>query len=241
VLLLHGGLSNADAFGMQTPAFAEHYRVLLPERRGHGHTADTDAPFTYPGMAEETIAFMEALDVGRAHLVGWSDGGNVALIVAGQRPDLVDKIVTIAANFDTKGYVDGFEESFKTDAGAAQMMRDDWVARSPDPPEHYDVIFEKTSAMWFGDWALSPADLARIAAPALVLTGDDDAIRLDHTVALYDALVNGQLAVVPGASHLSPVEKPDLVNGLILDFLASGPPAELLPIRRRPAPDGVGD
>jgi pimeloyl-ACP methyl ester carboxylesterase len=226
---------------MQTPVFAEQYRVLLPERRGHGHTADTDAPFTYPSMADETIAFMEALDVGRAHLVGWSDGGNVALIVAGRRPDLVDKIVTIAANFDTTGYVDGFEENFTGDSGAADMLRDEWVSRSPDPPEHFDVILQKTTAMWFGDWSLSRADLAGIAAPALVLSGDDDAIRLDHTVALYDALVNGQLTVVPGASHLSPVEKPDLVNRLILDFLASGPPEELLPMRRRPAAGGVGD
>jgi pimeloyl-ACP methyl ester carboxylesterase len=234
-------LSNADDFGMQTPAFAERYRVILPERRGHGHTADTDAALTYDGMADETIAFMEAIGTGPAHLFGWSDGGNVALIVALRRPDLVKKFAVTGTGFNTDCYVDGFEAYFAADADAANMLRDEWLERSPDPPEHYEVVLEKTRSMWFGDWALTPDELARITAPALVMGGDDDAVRLEQILAMYEAIPNAQLAVIPGASHMAPVEKPDLMNGLVLEFLASGPPQELLPFRRQGPPAPVGN
>jgi pimeloyl-ACP methyl ester carboxylesterase len=71
LLLRHGGLSSADDIGMQTSALAEHYRVVLPERRAHSRTPDVDGPITYELMADDTIAFMEALGTGPAHLVGW--------------------------------------------------------------------------------------------------------------------------------------------------------------------------
>lgn len=233
LLLLHGGLSNADDFGSQTPAFSEKYRVILPERRGHGHTVDVDGPMTYDVMADDTIAFMETMGTGPSHLVGWSDGGNIALIMARHRPDLVKKFVTLGAGFNTDCYVDGFEAYFAPGSPSSGMLRDEWVARSPDPAEHYDVVLQKTIDMWFGDWAMSTDDLARITAPAMMMSGDDDAIRLDHTCTMYQAIPNAQLAVIPGASHLAPVEKPELVNQLILDFLEAGPPAELLPLRRQ--------
>ncbi len=233
LLLLHGGLSNADDFGSQTPVLSQRYRVILPERRGHGHTADVAGPLTYDVMADDTIAFMEAIGTGPTHVVGWSDGGNVALVVGVRRPDLVKKVVTFGAGFSTDCYVEGFEAYFAPDAPSAGMLRDEWIARSPDAPEHYDVVLEKTKEMWFGDWALSTDDLARITAPVLVMSADDDAIRLDHTCALFEALPSAQLAVVPGASHLAPIEKPDLVNRLIVDFLEGDEPVELLPLRRR--------
>src|SRR5437868_4684842 len=81
--------SDSTAWGMQVPALAGAYRVYAPDRRGHGRTFDTDDPFTYEAAAAETITFLEQVVGGPAHLVGWSDGGNVALLVAAQRPDLV--------------------------------------------------------------------------------------------------------------------------------------------------------
>lgn len=81
----------------------KHFRVLAPERRGHGHTPDVDGPFSYDAMAADTIGFLEAVVEGAAHLVGWSDGGIIGLIVATRRPDLVRKLVPISANFDTSG------------------------------------------------------------------------------------------------------------------------------------------
>jgi pimeloyl-ACP methyl ester carboxylesterase len=236
LLLLHGGLSSADDMGMQTPALAEHYRVIVPERRAHGRTADVEGPITYEVMAEDTIALMEALGARPAHLVGWSDGGNVALIVAIQRPELVRRVVTMGSNSTAAAYVDGVRAMFDPDAADSviPVLRGEWVARAPDGPEHFPVVVEKMLKCWFEDYAIPMSDLARIEAPTLLMVGDDDIVRWDHTVELFETIPNAQLASVPGASHLAPVEKADLVNRLILEFLAAeGPPVELMPVRRR--------
>jgi pimeloyl-ACP methyl ester carboxylesterase len=100
-------------------------------------------------------------------------------------------------------------------------------------PSHWPVFFTKTMAMWREQPTLTVEDIARIPVPTLVLAGDDEPIRLDHTAALYEALPEGQLAIVPGTSHVLTLEKPDLVNRLLLEFLAeTGPPATMVPIRR---------
>ena len=95
VILLHGGLCTAETWDAQTPVLAERYRVYVPERHGHGRTPDVDGPITYETMADHTIGFMEALGIESAHLVGWSDGALVALLIALRRPGLVDKLVLL--------------------------------------------------------------------------------------------------------------------------------------------------
>lgn len=91
LLLLHGGMATNETWAGQLPDFAFRFRVLAPERRGHGHTCDLDGPMSYDDMAAETIRFLEVVVGAPAHLVGWSDGGIVALLVAMARPDLVHK------------------------------------------------------------------------------------------------------------------------------------------------------
>ena len=89
LVLLHGGLTTNATWAAQMSDFAAHFRVIAPERRGHGHTPDVEGPLSYDAMAADTIAFVTALVGGPAHLVGWSDGGIVGLLVAMARPDLV--------------------------------------------------------------------------------------------------------------------------------------------------------
>jgi pimeloyl-ACP methyl ester carboxylesterase len=85
--------------------------------------------------------------------------------------------------------------------------------------------------MWLNGPTMTVEDLARIAAPVLVMVGDDDCVTFGHTVALFESLPHGQLAVIPGTSHLALEEKPTLVNALIVDFLADGRPRRTLPVR----------
>jgi pimeloyl-ACP methyl ester carboxylesterase len=100
-------------------------------------------------------------------------------------------------------------------------------------PSHWPVFFRKSMKMWREQPTLTVEDVARIHLPTLVLAGDDEAIRLDHTAAMYEALPEGQLAIVPGTSHVLTLEKPDLVNRLLLEFLAeTGSPVTMVPIRR---------
>ena len=114
LLLLHGGICTNETWGPQLPAFADRFRVVAPERRAHGHTADVDGPLTYADMAADTIGFLDAVVGGPAHVVGWSDGGIVGLLVAIERPDLVRKLVAIGTNYDTAGVVPEAEEMLET-------------------------------------------------------------------------------------------------------------------------------
>ena len=108
-----------------------------------------------------------------------------------------------------------------------------YAERSPDGAEHFAEVFERFQTMVTTEPTLTTSDLATITAPTLVMAGDDDLVRLDHTCALYEALPAGQLAIVPGTSHVLPLERPAEVARIIMDFLASDvPPATFLPIRR---------
>ena len=232
VVLLHGGMSDSTGWGFQAPALAERYRVLTFDRRGHGKTPDTIAPFSYDAMADETVAFLETVVGGAARLVGWSDGGIVALLVSMRRPDLVPRQVLIGANFHHDGLLDAAELGDDPSSEHVAVYKMLYEANAIDP-EHWPTFFAKTSAMWSREPTLVADDLRRVETPSLVMVGDDDMIALDHTVALYEALPAGQLAVVPGTSHVLTMEKPALVNQLIVDFLAeSGAPGTLAPVRR---------
>src|ERR687885_992684 len=113
LLLLHGGFVTNETWGQQRADFAANRRVYLPERRAHGHTPDVEGPLSYHDMATDTIDFLTTVVGGPAHLVGRSDGGIVALLVAIARPDLVRKIVVTGANFKPApeiGMAEGLDE-----------------------------------------------------------------------------------------------------------------------------------
>ena len=235
VLLLHGGLSNSDLLEVIGGPLAERYRVVAFDRRGHGRTADTDEDFHYDDMATETVGVLETVVGGRAHLVGWSDGGIIALLVAQRRPDLVDRMVVIGANYHYNGIheiASGGEPS-----EALQSLAAAYAERSPDGPEHFEAVARKTFTLFGSEPTMTVEDLAGITAPTLVMSGDDDLPTLEHTVSLYEALPGGQLAVLPAASHAVVLEKPALVTDLILEFLAQElPPRTFMPHRRAQTP-----
>jgi pimeloyl-ACP methyl ester carboxylesterase len=232
VVLLHGGLGDSSNWVMQTDALAEHRRVFAYDRRGHGRTPDTDAPLTFDDMAAEAIQFLEEVVGGPAALIGWSDGAIVSLFVSLHRPDLVARQVLIGANFNHNGLIEGFDPSDDPDNEEMGIFKSLYEGIAIDP-SHWPVFYAKTMRLWREEPNLTVDDVAKATMPSLVLVGDDEPVGLDHTVALYEALPQGQLAVVPGTSHILTMEKPTLVNRLILDFLAeTGPPVTMVPIRR---------
>lgn len=223
LLMLHGGLCTAETCDAQVAALAEHYRVFVPERRGHGRTPDVEGPLTYSIMADDTIAFIEALAIGPAALVGFSDGGAVALLVALRRPDLVRKLVVIGQGANSDGAAPQ-TRAMMTSLSADMlppMLKALHAAVSPDGPDHFEVVFEKLKPSWLGGDDIELAELAKIAAPTLVLLGDRDMFTVEHAAAMQRALPDGRLAVVPGAQHSLPWDRPELVNRLLLDFLTA--------------------
>jgi len=206
--------------------------VFANERQGHGRTPDTDAPLSYERMATDTIAFLEYVVEEPAHLVGWSDGGNVALLIALERPDLVRKVVTIGSNYHTSGMVS--QGALDPEEPGLAMLRSLHQANSPNGPDHWPVFVGKINEMW-QNFRVDAARLSAISAPTLVMSGDDDAISLEHTIDLYRSIPDSALAVIPHASHLVPMEQPDRLNALILHFLQNEPPATIMPFRRAPS------
>ena len=237
VLLLHGGFVTNETWGAQRADFAADHRTFLPERRAHGHTPDVEGRLSYYDMASDTIDFLTSVVESPAHLVGWSDGGIVALLVAIERPDLVRKIVVTGANFKPVpeiGMAEALDE-LDADAPEMEMFRAMYEAASPDGAEHWPVVVGKMVEMSRTEPDIPMEDLGRIGSPTLVVVGDDDFVPLEHTIELYRAITNSELAVVPGTSHAHFMEKPSLVNRIVLDFLDNDPVPTMMPIRRATA------
>lgn len=240
LVLLHGGLNTNANWAEQMSDFSAQFRVIAPERRGHGHTADIEGPLSYDAMAADTIAFLMALGGGPAHLLGWSDGGIVGLLAAMARPDLIRKLVVIGTNYDTTGVVPEAMEGFaslQADGDELAILRTPYEAVSPDGPEHWPVVVAKFKEMVTTQPTISVEQLGGITAHTLVVVGDDDIVALDHTASLFRAIPNSELAVIPGTSHFGFMEKPELVNRLVLDFLQREPATTFWPLRRAAAGD----
>jgi pimeloyl-ACP methyl ester carboxylesterase len=232
LVLLHGGLTDASEFVATEPALTPTFRVFTPERRGHGHSPDVEGPITYDLMAGDTIAFLDEVVGGPAHLVGHSDGANVALMVALRRPDLVRRLGLVSANFNHDGLVPGTLDLI-SDLAEMDVMADAYGAVSPDGRDHFATVAAKIDRMIREEPTLTTADLAGVSARTLVMAGDDDAIAPGHTLALYLAIPSAELAIVPGTSHVLLLDKPELCNQILTDFLIRDAVATLMPIRRR--------
>ena len=238
LVLMHGGLVDARFFEPNLPALAEHFTVYTPERRGQGHTPDVDGPITYQLMAEDTVAFLDTV-VGRpAHLVGHSDGAVVAMLVAMQRPDLVDRLVMISGGFDKSG--EAMPDMAWDVAQIDQFLGPAYGEVSPDGRDHFPVVAAKIGEMAAREPHLDVSELSRVRARSLVMFADDDLMTLPHAVQMFDALPDAELAIVPGTSHFLTQEKPHLVNAIVLDFLLNDPVQPTAPVRRAPHPAATG-
>ena len=235
IVLLHGGLADNSTWAAQFSGLSPHRHVVAPERQAQGHTPDRPGPLTYQAMTDRTVNFLLALDLGPVDLLGWSDGGMVGTLIAAEHPELVRTLIVTGSGFSSAGYVPGAMEALvdlSPDDEDMAMFAAMYAQASPDGPEHFPEVWEKIRTMWAQpfDWT---AEVQRISAPTLVIVGDDDYITVEHAQAFSHAVENGQLAVVPGASHLVPMEKPDLFNQLVLDFTANPVPETMMPLRRK--------
>jgi pimeloyl-ACP methyl ester carboxylesterase len=222
VVLLHGGLCTAETLDPLTQALCSQYRVYVPERFGHGRTADVDGAITYERMAQHTIALLDALDIESARLAGWSDGALVGLLVALRRPKLVHKLVLIDQYIELAGAPEAYLRFMDalTAASVPPFLAELYGALSPDGAEHFPVVFDKLHTLWTTPTGVEVADVANVASPTLLLLGDESGMRLEHAADVFGTLPDAQLAIVPGTSHGVPLEKPHLVNQLIVDFFA---------------------
>jgi len=221
MVLLHGAMCTADTYAGLAAELAPTFAVHRPEQRGHGRTADVPGPLDYGVMAGDTIAYLEALELGPAHLVGWSDGAVVALQVAMARPDLVASLVFIGNPLTLDGLpaeMLPLPETYSADV-MPQVVRDMYGAVSPDGPDHFDTVFDKLAPMW-NDFPLVDMDeLPNLAVPTLVVVADRDMVTVEHGDVLRRTIPGARLAVLPG-DHSLPMAKAGLTAALVVDFVA---------------------
>ena len=220
VLLLHGGFCSIETLTAQIEHLAPSYEVHAPERPGQGRTPDRVGPITFDDMVRDTLGYLDAREIPAAHVIGFSDGAITGLLLARDHADRVLSLVAISGNLDPDAFVgdDAAEHESGLDPNRFSKAYD---RLSPDGPGHREVVLEKLVTMWRSEPQIAPASLSAVGAPTLVLAGQHDSIRTDHTLAIADAIPGAQVAIVPGAGHTVMVARPAVVNLLISEFLSS--------------------
>jgi pimeloyl-ACP methyl ester carboxylesterase len=217
VLVLHGGTAFIETMHYQITALAGDHFVIAPDSRGHGRSSDGDGPLHYAQMADDMIALLDRLHVDKADIVGWSDGGIIALNLAMRYPDRVGRIAISGANFDTEGLVDVPDPNADPESDEVAGQRYFYKRLAPDP-DHWPVFYRKVLTMWASEPHYTLTELSTIKAPVLVMAGEFDSVKRAHTDALAAAIPNAEEVIIKGASHFAPVEKSDEVNAHIAAF-----------------------
>ena len=220
VVLLHGGLSNADYWGHQVKALAAKHTVISIDSRGHGRSSRDDRPYGYDLMADDVVAVLDSLNIPRADIVGWSDGAIIGIDLALRHPDRIGKVFAFAANTQTEGVKDGVEKN-PTFAAFIERAGKEYAKLSPTPGE-YDAFVEQISHMWASQPNWTDAQLQSIKTPILIADGDhDEAIKREHTEYMAATIPGAGLLILPNTSHFAFLQDPALFNAALLGFLDS--------------------
>jgi pimeloyl-ACP methyl ester carboxylesterase len=230
VLLLHGGFCSLESLRIQSDLLAQDYAVHAYERPGHGRSPDIDDEYSYSRGVAEALDYLDAAGLNAVHIIGYSDGAIIGLLLALDHPERVRSLVAISANLDPTGFAHSPElaevpmllplsKARNGDADGPDLERELYASLSPDGPAHAQVVLDKLFRLWKSEPHIDPARLAGISAPTLVMAGDRDTIRPDHTLRIASSIPDAQLCIVPGASHNLVAERPRLIGAIIREFL----------------------
>jgi len=216
VLLLHGGLSNRLSWFSQLPRLVESgRRVVLPDTRGHGDSTLGSTELSYRLFAADAATVLDRLSIEKTDVVGWSDGGNTALLLGRYWPQRVRRMVLISANFNPAGLTpEAQKETSEPSRGIVRWLKRWWTGAG-DRLRELEI---RVKRMWQTRPNLQRADLATITAPTLVIVGEADVVSTSHACLMAEWLANGSLAIIAGG-HFTPVTQAQRVNELMLEFL----------------------
>jgi pimeloyl-ACP methyl ester carboxylesterase len=237
LIVLHGAYMNIPSMGAIIPKLAATHKVYAVEFQGHGRTTDIDRPITYPNLADDVAAFMDAVGLQKADVFGYSMGAAAGLQLAIRHPDKVNKLIAASGAYDAEGW----QPEFK--AFIPQMTVEMFVGmpfaeeyrKLAANPDGFPTLVEKLIALEKEPMAWE-ADVKAIKTPVLVITGDADVATLEHSVALFRLLGGGvmgdmgkplpasRLAVLPATSHTAVITQTDLLIAFIEPFLKGETP-----------------
>jgi pimeloyl-ACP methyl ester carboxylesterase len=233
LVLLHGNLSTIGIdFGGTIPSLARNRRVIAVEQQAHGHTADIDRPLNASIWADDTRALLRHLGIERADLFGYSSGSDVALQIAINHPELVNKLVLASTSYRLDGLhpeLTDTIEQLRPEHLAGSHFEQDYARVAPNPGD-WPKLIEKINQM-NADLPEYTADQIRaITAPTLLIIGDSDIVRPEHIVEMFRLLGGGvlgdlaglprsRLAILPGTTHITLVQRTDWLSSMVGEFL----------------------
>lgn len=210
LILLHGNGEDISYFEHQMEAFAAAgYDVIALDTRGHGATPRGAAPFTIRQFADDLHDFMDRLGISRAHLLGFSDGGNIALVFALRYPERVGKLILNGANLDASGVKRSIQIPIELGYRIARLF----ARRSESARRKAELL-----GLMVNDPNVAASELCGIASPTLVIAGTNDMIKASHTRLIADSIPQAQLVLIEG-DHFIANRNPTSFNRAVLDFL----------------------
>lgn len=238
LVLLHGALMTIEgSFGRILPALAATRQVIAVEQQAHGRTADIDRPLTYEGMAADTVELLRQIGVKEADVFGYSMGAAIAIEVAVRHPGLVRKLVLASPAYTREGmYPEVFEgiETLTPEAFAGTPFQEEYARTAPNPQD-WPVLIEKVKQLDRDFQGWTAEDIRSIRAPVLVIIGDSDIVRPEHAVEIFQLLGGGvagdlaglprsRLAVLPGTTHITLIDRTDWLLTMIGEYLDAPAP-----------------
>ena len=204
LLFLHGNGGSIKSARAKIEYFKKYFQVIAIDSRGHGKSIDTAKELTYVQMAKDINVLLDSLHIDSAYISGQSDGGILGILLAIHYPAKVAKLATYGANLfpGKKAIVDEIDKL---------VMDTVKATKNPNTKRLYSLLAYQPN--------ITEKDLQKIKCPVLIMSGDRDVIRLEHSISIFNNIPNSNLFVMPGATHFGTVEKPDLYNMIMMDFL----------------------
>ena len=209
LILLHGNGENCDYFVGQTDVFAQYYHVYALDTRGHGKTPRGNAPFTIRQFADDLCNFMDEHGIEKAHILGFSDGGNIAMLFAMKYPERVNRLILDGANLDTKGIKPSIQIPIEIGYWFAKLFAN----KSEEAKLHAETL-----GLMVHDPNVKPEELSKIQARTLVIAGTKDMVKDEHTRLIASQIPDSQLVILEG-DHFVANKCPDAFNSAVLAFL----------------------
>ena len=220
VVLLHGGFASSDEWGFEVPLLSKTHKVIVVDSRGHGRSSMSDKPLGYDLMASDVLKLMDYLNIEKASIVGWSDGGIIGLIMAVKYPERIDKLFTFGANYNLSGYKNEPSDSLLTARFMARVQAN-YRKLSPTP-DGFAGLSEALAKMYSTEPDIKPAELKTIKAPTVIACGQyEQFIKLEHFQDLASLIPNAKLVVLPNVSHGGPLQDPARFHEAIMNWINS--------------------
>lgn len=218
VILLHGGFVSSDIWGFEVPLLLKTHQVIIVDSRGHGRSTMSDRPFSYDLMSSDVLQLMDFLQIKKASIVGWSDGGITGFLLAIHHPERVNKLFTFGTNYNTSGYK---PEPSDTSTAARFMERAAAnYRRLSSTPDNFSGLKKALGKLYSNEPNLTATELRMIKAPTAIAFGEyEQFIKRQHFEEMAKLIPNARLVKLPNVSHGGPLQDPIHFHEAVIKLL----------------------